>query len=158
MGKKQRAKLERRHAQKMPAPRSGGAGLNLKWLWVGLGIVFLLIAAIVVIFQTHRVRFLQTSVVAAATTAEEQLNLAQMKFTQADYRQLVQVVRGVRRLGAHPALDAAAAGQLRFMLEVLQEIAAQGNLGPEELSKLWTQLSLVNRYLQSRGRSTPTAR
>lgn len=156
MGRKQRAKQERREST-APLLRAGRRSTASAWIagtLVGIGLV---VAAIVIIVQTQKETFLRLALTSAAAGTLERLEVSQMRFPLEDRRQLEAIVKAVQALAARPALDSRAAGQLRFVLNVIDEITAAGSLEPGELDKLRMQVSAAGQYLLRRpsGQATP---
>jgi hypothetical protein len=151
MGRKQKIKEARRSLKAgAPKPRTEpqpGARRARTWLLVGLGVLLLLVGVAAVLFIQNQSKLFQMALVSQAYQIDEQLKPRLGQFTGEDGERLQALLKDVMLIGNQPGFDARAAGQLKFVLGVIDEIVRAGELEPGEVGKLEAQVQAVRQYL-----------
>jgi hypothetical protein len=137
MGRRQRERKEKK----------SGRGLSIRpvaannvW-WQGLLIVVIIIAlfitGVMAVVYMNRERFVKVGVAALAQELNQKLIRVQGQYTYEDSGRIRKVLMQIEEIASAKTLDTAAAGQLMFVLQVIQEILqSEDPVKPEELTKL----------------------
>jgi hypothetical protein len=151
MGRKQKIK-EARRSLKAGAPRpraeaTPAVRVARTWLVAGLGVLALLVGVAVMLFIQNQAKLFQMALVAQAYQIDEQLKPRLSQFTAEDGERLESLLKDAQVIGNLPGFDAKAAGQMKFVLGVIDEIVRAGEVEPGEIGKLEAQAQAVRQYL-----------
>ena len=156
MGRKQIIKEARRHQNSgAPQPRrevNPRTRVSRAWLFAVLGVLLVLAAAAVVIFIQNQAKLFQMALRAQAYQIDEQLKPRLGRFTAEDGGRLETILHEVQSVCNMPGFDARAAGQLKFVLGVLDEIVRDGELETGDIGKLEAQVQAARQYLNRQDR------
>jgi hypothetical protein len=161
MGRKQKIKKERREQAagikkpKLTPTRPGK--IRKGWILAVVGTLAALIIVGVVMFVQHQNRLYQLAILAQTYDVEDKLKVKIGRFGTEDGNQLESFLREIHEVGNTPKLDAMAAGQLKFLLGVIDEIVRDGSVENGEFEKIRTQLDAVRQYLAKAERRKSTA-
>jgi hypothetical protein len=149
MGRKSREKQLRRGPERTGGEsgrKSSGAGFG----WI-LGTVLVLAAVIggsIYFVQANKGRVLRTVLLSGVSVLETKLAAQAGKLSWDESQRLSRLLTDIRAIAGLPGLDDRAAGQLQFVLKVMEEIFREGNLSPGEIDKLETLALQVRAHLQ----------
>ncbi|NTV53745.1 MAG: hypothetical protein HGA76_12185 [Candidatus Firestonebacteria bacterium] len=157
MGRKQKLKQARHEAKggngKPRREVTPGTRVRRTWLFAVLGVLLVLIATAVALFMRNQTKIFQMAMVAQAYQIDEQLKPRLGRFSSEEGQRLEAVLHEVQTLANLPGMDARAAGQLKFVLGVVEEISRAGELEPGEIEKLEAQTQAARDYLNRQDRS-----
>lgn len=149
MGRKRKEKLARRQGSAQAPARTAASG-EFGWSWI-VGAVLVVALAIgggIYWMQANRGKLLKAALQASTAVAQAKLTKTQARFAPEAAIQIAQIIAEIDQLAADPRLDARAAGQLQFVLNVLDEVFREGNLQPEELAKMENLTQQVRFHLR----------
>jgi len=157
MGRKQKLKQER-HAQKAGRVKpqgevNPGARVRRLWLFGVLGALLILTVTGIVLFVQNQSKLFQMALLAQSYQIDGQLGARLGRFSTEDGRRLETILHQAQTMISLPGVDARGAGQLKFVLGVVDEIVRAGNVEPGELGKLEDQLQAARSYLDHQAHS-----
>jgi hypothetical protein len=156
MGRKQKIK-QARHEKSAGGtqPRNGLPAANrirYTWLLVVLGLLLVMLVTAGTVFYKNRASLFKAAMLAQSYQIGEQLKTRLGRFTAEDGAHLQAIVGEVQTIANLPGFDTPAAGQLKFILGVLDEIVQAGELEAGEIEKLEAQVQAVRSYLNRQQR------
>lgn len=151
MGRKQRAKLERKakgQAVSKPIIRSDGYGW-VKWV-LGVALVMVLIlGAMVWYVQGHKAHFMKVSVISDCADLQKKLDSQQGNFTLDDSNRLRLILDHILQMtNQQKVLDEKIGAHFMFVLRVMSEILEDGKLQPNELDKMEMLVNQAQKLLE----------